>query len=379
VTVTGKSGSSSQTTSIALTVLPPPAGNAPVNLGPLYNIPAAVTDSSTFTSGGLDGGGRAYSANLLGTTQTVNGVPFSMGPANGLGAVTSTTIALPAGQYNTLKLLGSAVNGSQTAQTFKVTYSDGSTSTYTQSLSDWCTPQDYPGESNAVAMTYRDNGNGTRDTRTVELYGYSFNLSPGKTVKSLTLPQNRNVVVLAINLSTDVQVNLSSGFDTTGIVTDGATFAGGLDGVGYGYSAKLLGATLTFNQTAFSFGPSNSPDAVSATGKNVTLPAGKFSSLEMLATGVNGNQTSQSIKVFYSDGTSANFTQSLSDWFTPQNYAGESMALTMAYRDTASGTQDNRPFHLYGYSFALNNAKTVSSIVFPANANVKVLAITLIP
>ena len=41
------------------------------------------------------------------------------------------------------------------------------------------------------------------------------------------------------------------------------------------------------------------------------------------ATGVNGNQANQTFTVNYSDGTSTSFTQSLSDWFTPQNYAGE--------------------------------------------------------
>ena len=60
--------------------------------------------------------------------------------------------------------------------------------------------------------------------------------------------------------------------------------------------------------------------------------------------------------VTYTDGTTTRITQSLSDWFTPQNYPGESQALTMGYRVTASGATDNRTFHLYGYSFALNSA-----------------------
>jgi len=64
----------------------------------------------------------------------------------------------------------------------------------------------------------------------------------------------------------------------------------------------------------------------------------------MLATGVNGAQLSQTFKVTYSDGTSATFTQSLSDWFTPGKYAGEVTALSMPYRNTASGAKDNRPF-----------------------------------
>jgi len=70
-------------------------------------------------------------------------------------------------------------------------------------------------------------------------------------------------------------------------------------------------------------------------------------------------------------------TQSLSDWFTPQSYAGESIAQTEAYRISPNGTLDQRTFYLYGYTFALNSAKTVKSLTLPKNANVVVLGVTL--
>jgi hypothetical protein len=69
----------------------------------------------------------------------------------------------------------------------------------------------------------------------------------------------------------------------------------------------------------------------------------------------------------------------LSDWFTPQSFAGESKAVIMGHRDSSDGTTDNRTFYLYGYSFALNSAKTIQSIRLPSNANVIVTAISLIP
>jgi hypothetical protein len=83
--------------------------------------------------------------------------------------------------------------------------------------------------------------------------------------------------------------------------------------------------------------------------------------------------------VTYSDNTTTKITQSLSDWYTPQNYAGESIALSMAYRLNPNGTADNRTFNLYGYSFTLNKAKTVKSITLPSNTNVVVLGIDLAP
>ena len=64
----------------------------------------------------------------------------------------------------------------------------------------------------------------------------------------------------------------------------------------------------------------------------IPLPAGNDSAVNLLATAVGGNQLNQTFVVTYTDGTTSSFTQSLSDWFTPQNYAGESKALTMPYR-----------------------------------------------
>ena len=107
----------------------------------------------------------------------------------------------------------------------------------------------------------------------------------------------------------------------------------------------------------------------------VTLPAGSFSTLQFLAAGVNGNQANQAFRVTYTDGTTATFTQSISDWYTPQNYAGETTAVTMAYR--LSTTRDNRTFRLFAYQLALNPTKQVKSITLPANRNVVVLAVNL--
>ena len=661
-----------------------------VNLSPAYNRMGIVTDGTTFSSsGGIDFSGSAYSANLLGTTFNFQGVTFNFGPAGSPDSVSNTTVALPAGQFSTLAMLGTAVNGSQQSQSFKVTYADGTSSTFTQSLSDWSAPQNFAGESKALAMAYRDRSNGTKDTRTFNLYGYSFALNPAKTVSSITLPNNNNVVLVAMTLtgaspspdftisaspssqtvtvgggtsytatlgalngftgtvtltasglptgatatfspatvagsgtstasitttsstpagtytitflgtsgslqhsasaklvvnaapdftisaspssqtvtvgggtsytatlgalngftgtvtltagglptgatatfspatvagsgtstanvtttsstpagtytitftgtsgslqhsasaklvvnaapdftisaspssqtvtvgggtsytatlgalngftgtvtltagglptgatatfspatvagsgtstanvtttsstpagtytitftgtsgslqhsasatlvvnagsSTTTQVNLSPAYNRMGIVTDGTTFSssGGIDFSGSAYSANLLGTTFNFEGVTFNFGPAGSPDSVSNT--TVALPAGQFSTLAMLGTAVNGSQQSQSFKVTYADGTSSTFTQSLSDWFTPQNFAGESKALAMVYRDRSNGTKDTRTFNLYGYSFALNPAKTVSSITLPNINNVVVLAVTLMP
>jgi hypothetical protein len=127
------------------------------------------------------------------------------------------------------------------------------------------------------------------------------------------------------------------------------------------------------------FGAANVPDAVGCSGQSVTLPAGQFPSLMLLATGVEGSQKSQTFTVKYTDGTSSQFSQSFSDWFTPAKFAGELEGVAMAYRNFDNGTKDRRTFNLYEYRFALNAAKTVQSITLPNNAHVLVLAATLLP
>ena len=154
---------------------------------------------------------------------------------------------------------------------------------------------------------------------------------------------------------------------------------GGIDAVGNAYSSNLLGTSLIFNGSTITFGAANASDGVKGTGQTITLPAGAFSKLNMLGTGLNGNQASQSFVVTYSDGTTTTLTQSMSDWFTPQSYTNESTAKAMSYRLNYNGTQDNRTFNLYGYTLALNKAKTVKSIKLPNNKNVVILGMALLP
>jgi hypothetical protein len=195
-----------------------------------------------------------------------------------------------------------------------------------------------------------------------------------------TLNLTLAVSAAAATTGTGTPVDLSSDFTLNGIYTDGSTYTtGGLDGDGYSYSANLLTPSRVFNGVLFNFGPANAPDAVVGSGQSISLPAGEFSTLMLLATGIQGNQASQTFTVNYTDGTSSKFTQSLSDWFAPQNYAHESEGVAMPYRNFDNGTKDKRTFNLYAYHFALNKAKTVASVTLPDNPDVIVLAVTLVP
>ena len=443
-----------------------------VSLAGSANVNAFVNDGTGATSGGLDGAGNAFSANLLGSSLASGGATFTLGAAGTLNSVANKTIALPAGNYSALNLLATAANGNQPNKTITVTYTDGTTSVFTQSFSDWFTPQTYAGETQALAMTYRVSPSGSTSGGTWYVYSYSFALNSAKTVASVTLPGTRNVVVLAIDLtpsgggttptaatptfsvpggnytsaqsvsisdstpgntiyyttngstpgtgstrytgaitlSTTTQLRaiaVASGYNNSAIasatytistsgggtpvsvplgsianveaigINGAAVTSGGLDGSSYAFSATLLGSSLSWAGSTFSFGTAGALDA--AANKTITLPAGSYSALSLLATAVNTNQPNQTVTVTYTDGSTSVFTQGFSDWGTPQNYAGESTALSMAYRLTPTGATAAGPWYLFGYSFALNSAKTVASVKLPATRNVIVLAIDLTP
>jgi hypothetical protein len=442
-----------------------------VSLGSAATLYGLADPGATVTGGGVDGHGNAFAANLLGATVAWSGGTFSLAAAGPGSAATSTTIALPAGKDTAISLLGSGVNGAQLDQAFVVTYTDGSTQTFTQSLSDWYTPANYAGETTAATMAYRIKSTGVTQAGPLYLYAYTFTLNGAKTVQSLTLPGNANVVVVALDVTaaapvvspaatpsfslpagsytgtqsvslsdatpgaaiyyttngstpttastlyagpvsvsatttieaiavasgyttsatasatytispvtgpTPVSVNLAASANLYGLANSGTPVTGGgVDGHGNAFAATLLGPTVTWSGGTFTLAASGPASAV--TGKTIPLPAANDTAISLLASGVNGAQLNQTFLVTYTDGSTTSFTQSLSDWYTPAHYSGETIAATMAYRIKSTGITQTGPVYLYAYSFALNSAKTVQSITLPNNANVVVVAIDVTP
>lgn len=176
----------------------------PVSLEGVFNTTGLSDDGTTIPgAGGFDGEGSTYSSKLLGATLSWKDVQFKIGPPPAANIISSrgNVIPLRAGNYHSLWLLGSGVEGSQMAQILTVTYTDGTTQTLVQNFSDWFQPQSFPGESRAIRMPYRNVANGAQDTRPFYVYSYGFDLNPAKTVKSLTLPNNPYVKILAVTLA----------------------------------------------------------------------------------------------------------------------------------------------------------------------------------
>jgi polygalacturonase len=440
-----------------------------IDLAAVANVYAIANVGSPVINGGMDTDGYAYAANLLGSSVTWSGVSFTFGRAGVRSAVYGATIAVPAGQYSSLKLLGAAVQGSHVNQVIVVNYTDGSADTYKQSMSDWNSPQTYAGESKVLTLPYKVRGQGTTLNQVNYVNGYSFAVNGAKTLASITLPGNRDIVILAVALSSNSSVptaaapTFSPGPGTYGsaqtitlsdstpgaaiyFTTNGATpttssarystplnvsatttleamaaaggyansavtsatytinastgsvvdvdlaaaanvfaianvgsavISGGMDTYGYAYAANLLGSSITWSGVPFKFGRAGVRSAVY--GGTIAVTTGHYSSLKLLGAAVQGNHVNQVIVVNYTDGSADTFKQSMSDWSSPQNYAGESKVLTLPYKVRGQGTTLNQVNYVYGYSFAVNSAKSVASITFPSNRDIVILAVALTP
>ncbi|MEO6888108.1 MAG: GH92 family glycosyl hydrolase [Ktedonobacteraceae bacterium] len=180
------------------------AADAPPSFAPgvgARNNEGISNDNNTSVAN-YDGSGHSYSNNVLaaagfssGSTVTVNGISFQW-PTIAAGSNDNWQAAgqvIPVSNGNgatTLAFLGSATNGPSSG-TITVTYTDGTTQTFTIAFSDWTlnggSASILPGDSVAARMTYRNSSSG-QQSRTTYLFSTSVSLASGKTVQSVTLP-----------------------------------------------------------------------------------------------------------------------------------------------------------------------------------------------
>jgi hypothetical protein len=350
-----------------------------LSLSGSYNQVGITSDEQT-NLGNLDGGGYSYSMNALGGSAVYWGpVTFTLGPTgqNDVVYANGQTITLPAVYATSLKLLAAAVQGAQTGA-FTVNYSDGTHANFTQSFSDWASNSSEPGESVVETMPYRNfaqsGGNG-RQVLTMYAYGYGFALNPAKQLLSVTLPSINNIKILAMSVvSAPPQVSLGNSVDILGMTGSGES-GGNLDGHGDSYAINLLGGTLTWNSNTFNFASDGGNNVVQATGQVIPLPPGRFGNLLVLATAANSVETG-AFTIYYTDGTSTTVTQNFSTWSTNSSQPGQTMVSQMNYYYNG-GWQTFQTRYLYGYSFALNTAKSVLSMALPNNGDIKILAMDM--
>jgi streptogramin lyase len=362
-----------------------------------YTAPGISTDGTSFATNGLDDNGYAYSWQAMGNAATGgmrvgsllawNGVTFNLAVPNQPNSfwAAAQTINVAQGGYNTLNLAGAGVNGSQQNQPIRLNFTDGSSVVWTQSFSDWGSPQNYGHEAIVSTQSYRNTSTGGTNQFTNHIYGYSYSIPVGKTLASITLPYNTNVRLLDVQMSNSTPVNLSGAYTSWGIANGNTQVANrqGFDGGGYYYYSGNLQSTVSWSGATFNFGPvpnsnNGQNNFVQAKGQTISLPQGDYGWLYLAGAAANGSQQNQQITLTFTDGTTDGWTQSFSDWTGPQNYAKEAIIQKQSERVNQVGNVHSETNYVYGYAYQIPAGKTIASIKLPNNENVGILGMTML-
>lgn len=182
-------------------LLPASAGK-PVAIASLLNSDG-ITWQSALTDGNFDNQGYTLPAEEMPTPGLFvsGGVNWTMpsyanGQQNNL-VPSGQTIAVPAGTYTELHVLGVATSGNATG-TVTFTYADGSTTTATLNLTDWGRAPLY-GEKVAIQCTHRHNSAGDHSLR-VKVLHQTLAITGAKQLTSVKLPSHTRMHVFGLTV-----------------------------------------------------------------------------------------------------------------------------------------------------------------------------------
>jgi predicted alpha-1,2-mannosidase len=178
--------------------------------------------------------------------------------------------------------------------------------------------------------------------------------------------------------------SVEAAYDNVGISPDNNTSVANFDGDGFAYSANGLaaagiapGSTVTANGVGMTF-PSaavGDPDNVQALGQTINLPGASATAtkLELLGSATNGN-TSGTLTVTYTDGTTQSATIGFSDWTLGGGGGslafGNSLVVSTPYRNMTSGGNQQIGTDLFATTpIVLTAGKTVQSVTLPASTS----------
>ncbi|GCE06005.1 hypothetical protein KDAU_33340 [Dictyobacter aurantiacus] len=373
-----------------------------------YNNIGTVMDQGTTSATAntnFDGAHNGYSQNALiksglfsGTSWfgnsnyyqevMVNGTPFDW-PNVAYGAPDNIAsagqvIALPAtANAPSLGFLGAATGGIASG-TATITYTDGSTQTFTLSFDDWTLGGGNAKLSSfdriATAMTYRDRQGGVIQSVKTYIFYTSVNLQTSKTVQSITLPNKSSLHIFSIGFG---QSSYYNPYSNTGISDDANTHAANLDGSGNSYSMQELshyilpGDTINYQGTQL-YWPNvlgGSPDNITADGQKVTFDASYASGktkIGFVGT-ASGGPGCGTVNVLLGDNTTYGYGLCWSDWTLgggkqyPLNT--DTYFLGFPDRNTASGSKQVVKTYLFYSEIILPKNETVSAITLPTSTH----------
>ena len=174
-------------------------GNTPPvtypNLAASFNNVGITADTNT-APGDFDGNGYSFSENALtsakagpGASVTSSGMTFTF--PNVAAGVSDNTVA----QNQIITMSGSGTLGflltstyGPTSGTGTITYTDGSTQSYTLSSADWWSTTPASGTALAVSTSYQNRQGNTTANQASDLFSETVPLAAGKTIASVQLP-----------------------------------------------------------------------------------------------------------------------------------------------------------------------------------------------
>lgn len=176
-----------------------------LDLSPDADLDGTATTSAP-DSGNFDGGGWSYDAALLpaaGPT-TLGGVTYAMpdptGTTENFVTARGQQLALPAGSYSALHVLGAA-HGGGVSSPATVTYTDGTSAQVPFALTDWAGSTGTNGNTIALAMSHRIKAGQGVDGPPVNLFEEALPVDPHRTVQSVALPNDPRAEVYAATLT----------------------------------------------------------------------------------------------------------------------------------------------------------------------------------
>jgi beta-glucosidase len=198
---------------------------------------AGISDNSDPSAANFDGTGDSFSKEALeagsptpltpGGQATIDGTTFTWPTPVGApdNVIADGQIIDVSGSGSDLGFLGAAGFGAASG-TGTITYTDGSTQSYSISMADWYNNAPVSGDQIATTTSSWNFSSSTQVTHPVSIYFAAVPLESGKTVKSVTLPTVGSGAGNGVNAMHIFAIAVGSGTSTSGGSSPMARFAG---------------------------------------------------------------------------------------------------------------------------------------------------------
>ncbi len=384
LTIYGLNPSASTTTPTPIATATPPTGVAYNNVGISDNtMPTSANfdyagnsySSATLQAAGINPGDNTFFQNMVFTWPNV--VP---GQADNYVVAGQKLRVTPVAQANVLGFLGSATGGTGSG-TATITYTDGSTQTFTLSFSDWTSNGALaPGTQVMAQMPYRNTPGGQQTVNTY-LYYASVNMQAGKTIQSVTLPATSTGGALHVfTVSTkNLPTITTAAYNNVGVSADSQPSAGNFDGAN-SYSSQALsqvgittGGNVSFGGLNFTW-PSATPGTANdyvSNGQVLPLSGDEDNTTLGILGSASGGNASGTGTITYANGDTQIFTLGFGDWTrggagTDPLVFGNQLVATTTYRNTPTGQQQTSHPSVFFAQVTLTVGESPQSLTLPS-------------